>query len=334
MQIRLWTIAITMAVFIAGVANGQTIQRKANINGGGSADRGQCRIEVQVDGAAEVEIRGMNATLRDLSGQPPQWRGFDCTTAMPANPPNMRFIGVEGRGRQEVVREPQSGGATVVRIQDPEGGAANYAFVLSWGASDRPNYSNSPGRGIPPPIPGHAPSSRYTTEQAIQVCQEAVQQQASDRFRTSNIAFRKTTLDNSPGRQDWVTGLFDIRRGYDRDETYNFSCSVNFDTGAVRSVQIDPIEPGRYMPGYGDARTSSTRVAMDSCERAVEDNIHQKGYQHVDFLSINVDDRPGRNDWLLGTARADVRARSDSFSFSCAVDLGNGNVRSVDVSRR
>jgi hypothetical protein len=72
-----------------------------------------------VDGAAEVEIRGVNATLRNLSGQPPQWRRFDCSGTLPANPPNLRYIGVDGRGRQELVRTPQNGGATLVRIQDP-----------------------------------------------------------------------------------------------------------------------------------------------------------------------------------------------------------------------
>jgi hypothetical protein len=241
---------------------------------------------------------------------------------------------VDGRGRQELVRAPQNGGATVVRIQDPDGGAGSYAFDLTWGVNDRQTYSNAQGRGAPPPLPGRVVSPRFTTEQAIRVCQDAVRQQAYDRFRSSNIAFRKTILDNNPGRQDWVTGLFDMRRGYDRDETYNFSCSVNFDTGEVSSAQIDPIEPDRYMPGYGDARASSARLAMDSCERAVEDNIRQKGYQHIDFLSISVDDRPGRSDWTLGTVRADVRSRSDSFTFSCPVDLRDGDVRSVDVRRR
>jgi len=333
MQIRLWTIGIAVMVSLAGVANGQTLQRRATVTGGGNPDRGQCRVEFSVDGAAEVEIRGVNATLRDLSGQPPQWHRFECTSMMPANPSNLRFTGVDGRGRQELVRTPQNGGAVLVRIQDPDGGPDNYAFDLSWGVIDRSPYSDGPGRGGPPPSPGRG-STRYTTQQAIQVCQDAVRQQAYDRFRSSNIAFRKTILDNNPGRQDWVMGLLDIRRGYDRDETFNFSCSVNFDTGQVRSAQIDPLEPDRYMPGYGDARKSPARLALDSCERSVEDNLHQKGYQHVDFLTINVDDRPGRSDWLLGTVRADVRARSDSFSFSCSVNLQSGDVRSIDVRRR
>jgi hypothetical protein len=125
-----------------------------------------------------------------------------------------------------------------------------------------------------------------------------------------------------------------MRRGYDRDETYRFSCSVKFDTGQVRSAQIDPMDRDHYVPGYPDAGPSSNKVAMDSCEKGVEGNIRQKGYQHVDFLSINVDDRPGRSDWIVGIARADMRSRSDSFNFSCSVDLRDGTVRSVDVRGR
>ncbi len=239
----------------------------------------------------------------------------------------------------------------MVRIQDPDGGIDGYAFELTWGIGDRPVYSGNPERGVSeagrdsyqPPRPprdggfdggDRRGDSRSTTEQVVRVCQDAVRQQAYNRFPNTNIAFRKTALDDNPGRQDWVTGLLDLRRGYDRDETYRFSCSVNFDSGEVMSAQIDPIGRDMRMRGSGDAKAPASRAAMESCERSVDDNIRQKGYQHVDFLSMNVDDRPGRSDRILGTARADVRSRSDSFSFSCAVDLRDGDVRSVDVRRR
>jgi hypothetical protein len=240
---------------------------------------------------------------------------------------------VDGRGSQELVRGPQGGGVVVVRIQDPDGGAEGYTFDLTWGGGDR-GYPPTQGRGGMDEGRGQRGGQRFTTDQAVRVCQDAVKQQAFDRFHTGNIAFRTTALDNNPGRQDWVTGMLDIRRGYDRDETYRFSCSVNFDTGEVRSAQIDPIGPDRYPPGPGDTGRSAGRAAMDSCQRAVEDRVRRDGYQHVDFLSIHADDRPGRNDWIVGTARADVRLRSDSFEFSCSVNLQNGDVRSVDVRRR
>src|SRR5690242_184927 len=51
--------------------------RRALIRGNGNPNEGKCTIEVVVDGAADVEIRGDNATLRNLNGQPPQWRRFE-----------------------------------------------------------------------------------------------------------------------------------------------------------------------------------------------------------------------------------------------------------------
>ena len=318
-------------VAIAVSANGQTLQRRASITGGGAPDRGKCTIEVVVDGAAEVEIRGDNATLRNLAGQPPQWRRFECTSAMPANPPNFRFSGVDGRGSQELARAPQNGSGAVVRIQDNQSGSEGYTFDVTWGGGGFPGGQIAPNRGdFPRPSDG---GQRFTTEQAVRSCQDAVRRQAADRFHSENIAFRKTALDDNPGRQDWVTGILDIRRGNDRDEIYRFSCSVNFANGELRSVQIDPVDRDR-MFGGGETGPSPSRVAMNYCQKAVEDKIRGNGYQHVDFVSINVDDNPGRSDWIVGIARADMRFRSDSFKFSCSVDLRNGDVRSADVRRQ
>jgi hypothetical protein len=106
--------------------------------GGGASDRGKCTIEVVVDGAAEVEIRGATANLRDLSGAAPQWRRFECTGPLPANPSGFRFAGVDGRGRQELIREPRNGGAAVVRIDDPDNGSEGYTFDIMWGNAPPP----------------------------------------------------------------------------------------------------------------------------------------------------------------------------------------------------
>jgi hypothetical protein len=42
---------------------------------------------------------------------------------------------------------------------------------------------------------------------------------------------------------------------------------------------------------------------------------------------MNVDDRPGRADWIVGSAKAMRGDRSDFFNFSCSVDLRDGDVR-------
>src|SRR3954451_11857854 len=120
----------------------QNNQRQAVITGGGSPDRGKCTLEVLVDGVAQVEIRGATATLRDVSGQPPQWRRFECTGAMPPNPPNFRFSGVDGRGRQSLIRDPGNGGVAVVQIEDKDGGSEGYTFDITW---DSRGYNNAPG---------------------------------------------------------------------------------------------------------------------------------------------------------------------------------------------
>src|SRR5712692_11523240 len=144
--------ALILAVFTALTVNGgaQQFQRRATMVGGGAPDRGKCTIEVVVDGAAEVEIRGEQGVLRNLSGNPPQWRRFECTGLLPSNPAEFRFAGVDGRGRQDLVRDPRNGGVAVVRIEDPQGGAEGYTFDLFWSG-----YNTSSQRGYNPDYQGY-----------------------------------------------------------------------------------------------------------------------------------------------------------------------------------
>ena len=133
---------------VAAVASAQTFPRRAVVVGGGNPNGGQCTVEVVVDGAAEVELRGGNAILRNLSGQAPQWRRFECTSILPPNPTDFRFSGVDGRGRQQLVADPRNGGAAVVRIEDPQGGAEGYTFDVTWsGYPSAQGYSATQDRG-------------------------------------------------------------------------------------------------------------------------------------------------------------------------------------------
>jgi hypothetical protein len=148
---------LTIATLVAtsGIMSGQSYERRAMIRGG-SPDRGKCTVEIVVDGAADVEVRGDSAVLRNLSGQPPQWRRFECTGPLPANPLNFRFSGVDGRGKQELIRDPRNGGVAVVRIEDPDNGSEGYTFDLTWsGGAGYPGGQVAPGypgsqRGVDP----------------------------------------------------------------------------------------------------------------------------------------------------------------------------------------
>ncbi len=142
-------LAVATLAATSGIMSGQTFERRAVIRGG-NPDRGKCTIEVVVDGAADVEVRGDSALLRNLSGQPAQWRRFECSGPMPANPINFRFQGIDGRGRQELIRDPRNGGAAVVRIEDRDGGSEGYTFDLTWnGSGGFQGGGNDRDRGFP-----------------------------------------------------------------------------------------------------------------------------------------------------------------------------------------
>jgi hypothetical protein len=129
---RKYFLVMVAAAAVLGTLSAQDIQRRASIvrewPGGGEG----CTVDVVVDGAAEIEIRGDSAILRNLSGQMPQFRQFECTRPMPPNAPGFRFQEIDGRGRQELVRTPRDGGPVVVRIDDPQSGAGEYRFEIMW----------------------------------------------------------------------------------------------------------------------------------------------------------------------------------------------------------
>ena len=120
--------------------------RRADIRGGGGD--GKCTIEVIVDGSAEVEISGDGATLRTISGDRARFRRFQCNRPMPLNPAGFRFRGVDGRGRQSLLRQPGRGPA-VVRIDDPDRGSEGYTFDIEWQDGGRPDLGNPYGGGAP-----------------------------------------------------------------------------------------------------------------------------------------------------------------------------------------
>ena len=152
MTARLTVIGIVSALAVFGQPRG-SVPRRADIRGGGG--NGKCTIEVWVDGVAEVEIRGENASLRTLQGQSASWRRFVCNEPMPPNPAEFRFSGVDGRGRQELIRDPSRGGVAVVRIEDSHGGGEGYTFDIEWRGSEGPGFGGGrPGGGRPGAGPG------------------------------------------------------------------------------------------------------------------------------------------------------------------------------------
>lgn len=103
----------------------------ARITGGNG--EGKCTFEVEVDGVAEVEIRGDQGFLRTISGSRATWRRLQCNRPMPDSPSNFQFKGIDGRGRQDLARDPNSNnGVAVVRLEDPKSGREGYTGDVIW----------------------------------------------------------------------------------------------------------------------------------------------------------------------------------------------------------
>ena len=338
-------LTVVAAVFVvASPAGAQQYQRRASMVGGGGGDRGKCTIEVVVDGSADVEIRGDQGTIRNISGRPAEWRRFECSAPLPINPADFRFAGIDGRGRQTLVRDPRNGGVAVVRIEDPSSGSEGYTFDLMWGGGNNPGpgYNPGPGGDNRPPDRDRGVLGgivrRFTTEQAVNVCQDAVRRQAGERFGGRGVEFLNTRIDDNPGRNDWVIGMIDVLRGPNGQERFRFSCSVNFDNGQVRSVQIDPtVDRGRDRFPDRAPRRFTIEQAVNVCQDSVrEQALNRFRGRRVEFLNTRIDDNPGRNDWVIGMIDV-IRGRDmpeGRYGFSCSVNFDNGQVRSTQIDSR
>jgi hypothetical protein len=79
----------------------------------------------------------------------------------------------------------------------------------------------------------------------------------------------------------------------------------------------------------------SAERAIAICQDAVDRQIVGRyDARDVRFRTLRVDDRPGRNDYVIGDALGRRRGREEDFRFVCRVDLRSGRVRSADVRRR
>ncbi len=314
-------LVLTAATVLVVPICAQTADRRATLTGGGGNDAGKCTIEVYVDGSADVEIRGDRGFLRTLSGQAAQWRRFECSGAMPTNPGEFRFSGVDGRGRQELVQDPSRGrGAAVVRIQDSNGGAEGYTFDLLWRGAGF--VSNPTGQRLDGRARGRTPNP------AARACQESVRERANQQYGFRDIDFRDLNTDDNPGRKDAIVGSFDVRRG-NYLETYRFSCSVDLTTGRVRSVEIS-----RGRDAERADRDAGRDNAISACQRAAEQRIQRDGYRNVQFGLLNADNR--RDGGIAGTATGQrgKNGRADNFEIRCSVNPENGNIRLLEVNRR
>jgi hypothetical protein len=108
--------------------------------------RGQCDIRLQIDGEAEVAVRGDTVSIRTISGRDGRDDGSECNAPLPRDPRNFSYDVRDSRGEIRLIAEPSGrGDAAVVRIRDSSGGEGRYHFRLSWEmgpGGDRPRIQD------------------------------------------------------------------------------------------------------------------------------------------------------------------------------------------------
>lgn len=238
---------LPVVAFLPILAFAQGDSRRAEIRGGGGS--GKCTIEVEVDGVAEVVIDRDTAFLRTIEGQRATWRRFVCNQPMPSNPNNFRFRGIDGRGRQTLIRTPQQNrGRAVIQLEDPRGGRHGYTFDVEWdggfndgggryGDGGFDNRRNNDRRDRDwDDDDRNRRGNNWDSRRAERACVSEVQ----DRIRRDynvNARIDRVQADNNRGANDSISGQASAR---DRGRTvlFDFDCRVNLNNGTVRNVRV------------------------------------------------------------------------------------------------
>ncbi len=244
-------------VFLMQSLQANPVPRQATITGGPS-DSGRCTVEVNIDGAAEVEVSGDHGVLTTLSGQTATWRRFQCSEPLPGNPIDFRLIATYGRGAIRLRQDPRNaGGRAVIHLSDSKGGRAGYTFDLWWRRAGNggwapgprpqpPGHWPRPGGGggwVPPgppqPPPGQWPGSgSFPLARAIQICQDSVTGRLV-RDGYPYVTFEHTIPNGYPDRRDSISGTVSGRRRFETAR-FAFSCSIDITSERVRWFDVRP----------------------------------------------------------------------------------------------
>ena len=221
-------------------ANTQFTARRMNRNDV-PLGKGQCDIRLQIDGEAEVSVEGDRVFIRTLSGRDGRDDGSECNEPLPRGEVrNSNYEVKDSRGEIALLDQPsrRNGDRAVVRIRDSKGGEGRYHFRITW---DITGSGGGGGGGYQRPGFGGGPQAptRFTVNEAINVCQEAVRSRIFNEYRFPRVDIRNARGDDRPGRNDFIIGEAVGQRGVMRNE-FNFVCGVDFSSGRVRSVDVTP----------------------------------------------------------------------------------------------
>ena len=88
----------------------------------------------RVDDDVRIRIRGGSADVETLGGTPYDDSQPNFVNSLPNRRVTVRLTEKRGRGEVFIEQQPsrENDFTAVIRIRDPRGGAAEYAFELAW----------------------------------------------------------------------------------------------------------------------------------------------------------------------------------------------------------
>lgn len=241
----LLSLSLVLLVVVAVSAHAQSFppQRdqliNAQITGGGGS--GKCTFEVSIDGAADVEIRGNEGRLRWVGGGGMQWKRLVCNQPLPRNPQNFQFHGVDGRGSQTLVKDPNSNnGVAVIRVDDPQRGAEGYTGDITWdGGNNNGGWNNGNNGGWNNGNNGGWNNGNGNwNRNPVGACQNAIRNQAGSRSY-GDIQFSNSVNSDRAGNVTVVQGLASSQ-GRGRTGYYQYSCVVR-SNGSISDTKYSPV---------------------------------------------------------------------------------------------
>jgi hypothetical protein len=227
----------------------------AQMTGGGGS--GKCTFEVRVDGVADVQIRGNQGYLQTKAGMPAQWVRLKCNQPLPRNPNNFRFQGVDGRGKQYMVRNPaQNNGVAVIRIEDTRSGYEGYTGDIFWnGGSNNGGGSGGwwndnwnggggwNGGNQPQPPPGNGWSNNIVPN-----CQNSIRNKVRQKINNAQVNFNGQPSRNQGGAFVMVDGTANVRDNQGRMGQISYHCTMHPNGNVADSSFNVTQSPGTPQP--------------------------------------------------------------------------------------
>ncbi len=93
----------------------------------------------QVDREIRIQISRNRASVIEVGSNERARRRVNVREAIPNRPGTLRVEVLQGRGRVDVIQQPsaRNGYTAVIRLRDPDGGAARYRIAAFWESARR-----------------------------------------------------------------------------------------------------------------------------------------------------------------------------------------------------